>query len=201
VNYPPPAILRSVGVGHTLSSAVTDHLLASRIVVLGGEVDDETANRLTAHLLLLAAEDDSADISFYVSSPGGSMTAAMAVHDTMRYVRPDVATWGLGSVAGMGQFLLSSGARGKRYALPTTRVLMHQPTASVSGTTSDVVAEAELLVRWKHQIAELTAEQTGQSVERVTSDADRDRWFTAEEAREYGFVDEVVSPTSPTRAD
>jgi ATP-dependent Clp protease protease subunit len=203
MQYPPPAVLRSAGLGHTLSGAVADQLLGSRILVLGGEVDDEAANRLTARLLLLTAEDADADITLYISSPNGvgssndSLTAAMAIHDTMRHVEPDVATWGLGSVVGVGQFLLSSGARGKRRALPSTRVLMRQPTARIEGSATDITAQAELLTRWRRQIAELTAAHTGHTVERVLADSERDHWFTAPEALEYGLVDEIVTPARP----
>jgi ATP-dependent Clp protease protease subunit len=188
---------------------VADHLLDSRIVVLGAELDDEVANRVAAQLLLLAAADAQADISLYVSSPdlgtpghssagSGSpvdaLTAAMVIHDTMRHVEPDVATWGLGAVVGLAQFLLSAGAPGKRYALPNTRVLMRQPTARVDGTASDITTRAEVLTAWKQQIAELTAAQTGQTVERILADSDHDHWFTAQEAQEYGLVDQVVNP-------
>lgn len=201
MNYPPPSVVRSAGFGRTLSAAVADQLLGSRIVVLGGDVDDDAANRITAQLFLLAAEDAEADISCYVSSPigsiggtaGDSVTAAMAIHDAMAHVEPDVATWGLGSVAGMGQFLLSSGTPGKRYALPNTRVLMRQPSATVEGTATDITARAEEFGRWRRQIAELTAAQTGQTVERITADSDHDHWFSAEEALAYGFVDKIVS--------
>ncbi|WP_275528137.1 ATP-dependent Clp protease proteolytic subunit [Saccharomonospora piscinae] len=170
-----------------------DQLLRSRIVFLGSEVTDEVANRITAQLLLLAAEDGQRDISFYVNSPGGSVTAGMAIYDTMQLIAPDVQTWGMGFVASMGQFLLSSGARGKRYLLPNTRVLMHQPSAGVSGTATDIAIQAGAFAEAKRRIAELTAEQTGQPVDRIVADADRDRWFTANEALEYGFADHIVS--------
>ncbi len=175
------------------SDPVFDQLLRSRIVFLGSEVTDEVANRITAQLLLLAAEDGQRDISFYVNSPGGSVTAGMAIYDTMQLIAPDVQTWGMGFVASMGQFLLSSGARGKRYLLPNTRVLMHQPSAGVSGTASDIAIQAGAFAEAKRRIAELTAEQTGQPVDRIVADADRDRWFTAKEALEYGFADHIVS--------
>jgi ATP-dependent Clp protease protease subunit len=170
-----------------------DRLLGQRIVVLGQEVDDEIANRICAQLLLLAAEDPAADIAFHINSPGGSVTAGMAIMDTMEYVECDVATYAVGMAASMGQFLLSAGARGKRYALPHAAVLMHQPTAGVGGVTSDVVIQAERLARLKRQMAELTAGHTGQPVERIVADADRDRWFTAQEAKEYGLVDQVIT--------
>ncbi|HEX3590487.1 MAG TPA: ATP-dependent Clp protease proteolytic subunit [Pseudonocardiaceae bacterium] len=186
--------------GMTFNDAVFDQLLESRIVFLGSEVDDDVANRITGQLLLLAAADPAEDITFYINSPGGSVTAGMAIYDTMRLVEPDVATWGLGFVASMGQFLLSSGTPGKRYALPNTRVVMHQPSGGVGGTATDISIRAAVLGQMKLRMAELTAEQTGQTVERITADADRDRWFTAQEALDYGFIDHIVTrpPTAPT---
>ena len=185
--------MRSGTAGLTLNDSVYERLLRERIVFLGSEVDDDIANRITAQLLLLAAEDPSKDITFYINSPGGSVTAGMAIYDTMQHIEPDVATWAMGMAASMGQFLLSSGAPGKRYALPHARIMMHQPSGGVGGTASDIAIRAEILGKWKLEMAELTAEQTGQTVDRITTDADRDRWFTAEEAREYGFVDHVVT--------
>jgi ATP-dependent Clp protease protease subunit len=175
------------------NDSLYDRLLDQRIVVLGKEVDDEIANRICAQLLLLAAEDPTADISIHINSPGGSVTAGMAVLDTMDHIECDVATYAVGMAASMGQFLLSAGTRGKRYALPRAAVLMHQPSSGVGGTESDIVIQAERLARLKRQMAELTAEHTGQPVERIVADFDRDRWFTATEARDYGLVDHVIS--------
>lgn len=169
-----------------------DRLLGDRIVFLGAEVTDEVANRITAQLLVLAAQDPVEDITLYVNSPGGSVTAGMAIYDTMQLVEPSVATWGLGFVASMGQFLLSSGAPGKRHLLPNTRVVMHQPSAGVRGVATDIAIQAEVFGAMKRRIAEITARQTGQSVERITADADRDRWFDAEQALAYGLVDHIV---------
>src|ERR1700755_2989583 len=152
--------------GLSLTDSVFEQLLRSRIVFLGSEVDDDVANRITGQLLLLAAEDATKDITFYINSPGGSVTAGMAIYDTMRLIRPDVATWGLGFVASMGQFLLSSGTPGKRYALPHTRIVMHQPSGGVGGTATDVVIRARVLGHMKRMMAQLTAEQTGQTVAR-----------------------------------
>ncbi len=177
---------------NTLDDTVYERLLRERIIFLGSEVDDEVANRLTGQLLLLAAEDSEADITFYINSPGGSVTAGMAIYDTMQLVEPDVSTWALGFAASMGQFLLSSGTPGKRYALPNASILMHQPSAGVGGVAADVAIRAAAFAQMKRRMAELTAERTGQTLDRITSDADRDRWFTATEAREYGFVDHVV---------
>jgi ATP-dependent Clp protease protease subunit len=186
-------MMRSATAGLTLNDSVYERLLRERIVFLGSEVDDDIANRITAQLLLLAAEDPEKEITFYINSPGGSVTAGMAIYDTMQLIEPDVATWAMGMAASMGQFLLSSGTPGKRYALPHARIMMHQPSGGVGGTASDIAIRAEILGKWKLEMAELTADQTGQTVERITADADRDRWFTADEARDYGFVDHVVT--------
>jgi ATP-dependent Clp protease protease subunit len=190
--------MRSSTAGLTLNDSVYERLLRERIVFLGSEVDDDIANRITAQLLLLAAEDPEKDITFYINSPGGSVTAGMAIYDTMQLVEPDVQTWAMGLAASMGQFLLSSGTPGKRYALPHARIMMHQPSAGIGGTASDIAIRAEVYAKWKLEMAQITAEQTGQALEKVTADADRDAWFTAEEAREYGFIDHVVSRATQT---
>jgi ATP-dependent Clp protease, protease subunit len=173
--------------------SVYQQLLRDRIVFLGSEVNDEVANRIIAQLLLLAADDPVKDITFYINSPGGSVTAGMAIYDTMQLVKPNVSTYGLGFVASMGQFLLSSGAPGKRYLLPNTRIVMHQPSAGISGAATDIAIQAEVFGKMKRRIAEITSRQTGQTVERITADADRDRWFDADEALAYGFVDHIVT--------
>ena len=178
------------------SESVRDRLLEERIVFLGQPVDDDVANRITSELLLLAAHDPAREITFYINSPGGSVTAGMAIYDTMQLIRPDVSTWALGFAASMGQFLLSAGAPGKRYALPNARILMHQPSAGLSGVQSDIAVQAAAFSSMKRRIAELTARHTGRTVEQITADADRDRWFTADEARSYGLVDHVVQPGS-----
>jgi ATP-dependent Clp protease, protease subunit len=177
----------------SLSDVVFDRLLGERIVFLGSAVDDDVANRITAQLLLLAAEDPKREITFYINSPGGSVTAGMAIYDTMQLIEPDVSTWAVGFAASMGQFLLSSGTPGKRYALPHAKIVMHQPSAGIGGTASDIAIQAEQFRLTKREIAGLTAEQTGHPVEQIEKDADRDRWFTAEEAKSYGFVDHVVT--------
>jgi ATP-dependent Clp protease, protease subunit len=171
---------------------VLDRLLEERIVFLGREVDDEIANRISAQLLLLSAQDPDRDITLYINSPGGSVTAGMAIYDTMQLITPDVATWAVGFAASMGQFLLSAGTPGKRFALPHARILMHQPSAGVGGNATDVAIRAGVFGQMKREIAELTARHTGQPVETITADADRDRWFTAQEARDYGLVDHVA---------
>lgn len=185
--------MRSPGQGMNLSDSVYDRLLWERIIVLGQQVDDAIANQICAQLLLLSAENPEKDIVLYINSPGGSVTAGMAIFDTMQYVDCDVVTVAMGLAASMGQFLLSAGERGKRYALPHSRIMMHQPSAGVGGTESDIAIQAELFRRHKQEMAQLISEHTGQPLERVVADSDRDRWFTAEEALEYGFVDHVVS--------
>lgn len=172
---------------------VLDRLLEERIVFLGREVDDEIANRISAQLLLLAAQDPDRDITMYINSPGGSVTAGMAIYDTMRLVRPDVATWAIGFAASMGQFLLTAGAPGKRHALPHARILMHQPSAGIGGAATDIAIRAGVYAQMKREIAEITAGHTGQSVETITADSDRDHWFTAAEAQAYGLVDHVIA--------
>ena len=186
----PLARTQTPGMG--LDDQIYNRLLKDRIIFLGAEVRDENANAICAQLLLLAAEDPDKDIYLYINSPGGSVTAGMAIYDTMQYVQPDVATLAMGLAASMGQFLLSAGAKGKRYALPHSRVMMHQPLGGIGGTASDIKIQAELILHMKKQMAELIAEQTGQPVETIERDSDRDRWFTAEQALEYGLVDQVV---------
>ena len=175
-----------------LNDHIYNRLLRERIIWLGSEVRDENANAICAQMMLLAAEDPDKDIYLYINSPGGSITAGMAIYDTMQYIQPDVATVVVGMAASMGQFLLSSGAKGKRYATPHARVMMHQPSGGIGGTASDIKIQAEQMLHIKKQMAELIADHTGQSVDQIERDSDRDRWFTAEEAREYGLVDKVV---------
>lgn len=172
---------------------VSQRLLKERIVVLGQEVDDEICNRICGELLLLAADDPDRDITLYINSPGGSVFAGMALFDMMQFVPCDVATVAMGFAASMGQFLLSAGAPGKRYALPHARIVMHQPLGGIGGTASDIQIQAESLLYTKKLMAELIAQHTGQPLERIEADSDRDAWFTAQEALEYGFVDHVVS--------
>jgi len=179
--------------GLNLNDSVFERLLRERIIFLGTEVNDDIANRLCAQILLLSAEDPTRDISLYINSPGGSVTAGMAIYDTMTYAPCDIATYGMGLAASMGQFLLTAGTKGKRYALPHARILMHQPSAGVGGTAADITIQAEQFARTKRDLAELNAQHTGQSLERIQKDSDRDRWFDAQEALEYGFVDHVIT--------
>lgn len=191
--------------GDTLPSRFDDHLAAQlldqRIIVLGTQVDDVSANRVCAQLLLLSAADPRTDISLYINSPGGSVTAGLAIYDTLRLIPNDVSTLAMGFAASMGQFLLTVGARGKRFALPNARIMMHQPSAGIGGTAADVEIQAENLLYTKQAIERITAEHTGQSVETIARDGDRDRWFTAEQAREYGIVDQVVESLADIRPD
>ena len=167
-------------------------LLRHRIIFLGQQVDDDIANRICAEILLLSAEDDKRDIFLYINSPGGSVYAGMAIYDVMQYVPNDVATYAMGMAASMGQFLLTAGTRGKRYALPHATILMHQPSGGIGGTASDIRIQAEQMLYIKRTLFERTAFHTGQPIEQIEKDADRDRWYTAEEAQEYGFVDHVI---------
>ena len=172
---------------------IYQQLLKQRIVFLGQQVDDTIANSLAAQILYLAGQDSEKDIWLYINSPGGSVTAGMAIYDTMQFVKPDIATVCLGLGASMGQFLLTAGAPGKRYALPHARVLMHQPSAGVQGQAVDIAIQAENLIKIKQEMAELIAEHSGQTAEQITEDSDRDRWFSAEEAKDYGLLDHVIS--------
>ena len=167
-------------------------LLKERIIFLGTQVEDQSANLICAQLLLLQADDPQRDIALYINSPGGSVTAGLAIYDTMQYVSCDVATVCLGLAASMGQFLLCAGAPGKRYALPHSRILMHQPSGQMQGQAADIAIQAEQIIYLKRMMAERIAFHTGQNVERIEADSDRDRWFTAEEAQEYGFIDQVI---------
>ncbi len=171
---------------------VYDRLLRERIIFLGSEVNQETANLVCAQLLLLEAEDPERDIALYINSPGGSVTDGLAIYDTMQYVSCDVSTICLGLAASMGQFLLCAGTKGKRYALPHSRILMHQPSGQMQGHAADIAIQAEQIIYLKRMMAERIAFHTGQTVERIEADFDRDRWFTAEEAKEYGFIDAVI---------
>lgn len=180
------------GSGLNLGDSVYERLLHERIIFLGTQVDDEIANKLCAQILLLSAEDPTRDISLYINSPGGSVTAGMAIYDTMKYSPCAISTYGMGLAASMGQFLLSGGTKGKRYALPHARIMMHQPSAGVGGTAADIAIQAEQFAQTKREMAELIAEHTGQTFEQITKDSDRDRWMTAQQAKEYGIVDHVI---------
>ncbi|MCT9075885.1 ATP-dependent Clp protease proteolytic subunit [Streptomyces fulvoviolaceus] len=189
--------------GDTPPTRFDDHLaaqlLAQRIVLLGTQVDEVSANRICTQLLILSAEDPRTDISLYINSPGGSVHAGLAIYDTMRLIPNDVSTLAMGFAASMGQFLLCGGTPGKRYALPNARIMMHQGSAGVGGTTADIEIQAENLEHTKVTMERLIAENTGHSPEAIARDGDRDRWFTAEEAREYGMVDRVLESLADVR--
>lgn len=171
---------------------LSQRLLKERILVLGQEVDDEICNRLCGEMLLLAAEDPHRDITLYINSPGGSVTAGMALYDMMQFVPCDVATVAMGFAASMGQLLLCAGTPGKRYVLPNARIVMHQPLGGIGGSASDIQIQAENLLYTKRRLAEITAQHTGRPLEQIQADSDRDRWFTAQEALAYGFVDHMA---------
>ncbi|MFF6996378.1 ATP-dependent Clp protease proteolytic subunit [Streptomyces sp. NPDC008313] len=198
-----PALAPRAEESDTPATRFDDHLaaqlLGQRIVFLGTQVDEVSAHRVCAQLLLLSAEDSRTDISLYINSPGGSVTAGLAIYDTMRLIPNDVSTLAMGFAASMGQFLLSVGTRGKRFALPNARIMMHQPSAGIGGTAADIEIQAQNLEFTKKAIERITAEHTGQSEETISRDGDRDRWFTAEQAREYGMVDRVVESLDDVR--
>ena len=185
--------MRSGASGLNLIDSVYERLLAERIIFLGTQVDDDIANRLCAQILLLSAEDPTKDINLYINSPGGSVTAGMAIYDTMVLAPCDVATYAMGLAASMGEFLFAAGTRGKRYALPHARIMMHQPSAGIGGSAADIAIQAEQFALTKKEMNRLNAEFTGQTLDRIETDADRDRWFTAPEALEYGFVDHIIT--------
>lgn len=176
-----------------LDGHIYQRLLKERIVFLGSEVRDQNSNALCAQLLLLNAEDPEADIFFYINSPGGSVDSGLAIYDTMQFISNDVATVSLGLAASMGQFLLASGTKGKRYALPNARIMMHQPSGGIGGSASDIRIQAEQSLLLKKRLNELQAKHTGQAIEKIEEDADRDRWFTPAEAKDYGFIDHVIT--------
>ena len=183
------------------TDSIFNRLLKDRMIWLGSEVKDENANIICAQMLMLAAEDPKKDIWLYINSPGGSITAGMAIYDTMQLIEPDVATIAVGMAASMGQFLLSSGTPGKRYITSHARVLMHQPSGGVGGTATDVRINAELIMDMKKTLSELTAKQTGHTVEEIYRDNEYDHWFTAQQALEYGFVDKIVTTPASMRGE
>jgi len=187
-----PPVVAQNGTGMEPSADIYARLLKNRIVFLGSEVNDQVANFTTAQMLYLEAEDPEADIWLYINSPGGSVTAGMAIYDTMQFVSPDVGTICMGLAASMGQFLLCAGEHGKRFALPHARIMMHQPSAGLQGQASDIAIQAEQLKYIKALLAERIAEHTGQTPEQINLDSDRDRWFTASEAQDYGLIDDVI---------
>ena len=189
----PPQARGADSLSGNLDDSVFNRLLKERIIFLGSEVNDQVGNRICAQLLLLAAEDDERDINLYINSPGGSVSAGMAIYDTMQFVRNDVVTIAMGMAASMGQLLLCAGTKGKRYALPHARIMMHQPSGGIGGTASDIAIQAEQMLYTKRMFQERVAFHTGQDQPVIEADSDRDRWFTAEEAKDYGFIDKVIT--------
>jgi ATP-dependent Clp protease protease subunit len=183
-----------------LDESVYNRLLKERIIVLGSEVTDQVANRICAQLLLLAAEDPTRDINLWINSPGGSVYSGMAIYDTMQFITNDVATVAMGMAASMGQLLLCAGTKGKRYALPHARIMMHQPSGGIGGTAADIAIQAEQMLYTKRMFQDRVAFHTGQAPAQIEADSDRDRWFTADEARDYGFIDKVITGASQVPA-
>lgn len=186
--------LRGTGGSMTgFGDMLDERLLRERIIWLEGEVRDENSNRIAKQLQVLAAEDPDKDITLYINSPGGSITAGMVIYDTMQLIPNDITTIAMGLAASMGQFLLCAGAAGKRYATPNTRIMMHQPLGGIGGTASDIKIQAEQMLFIKKRMAQLIAEHSGQTLEQIEADSDRDRWFTPEDAKVYGLIDHVYS--------
>jgi len=192
---------QSKDMGSSPQLEVFNRLLQDRIVVLGTEVEDNVANMIIAQLLYLEGQDDGKDISLYINSPGGVITSGMAIYDTMQFIRCDVSTICMGLAASMGQFLLCSGAAGKRYALPHARIMMHQPHGGVRGQAADIAIQAEQMAYVRRIMAERIAHHTGQPLDQIERDSDRDRWFTAEEAKDYGQIDHVIERRGQAGSD
>ncbi len=195
-----PAIQAMAGPsGDVAGQDVWQRLLRNRIVYLGTQVDAESANLVCAQLLLLSAEDADKEIAFYINSPGGSVSDGLAIYDTMQLIPNAVSTVCLGMAASMGQFLLCAGSPGRRFALPHSRVMMHQPSGALQGQAADIAIQAEQIIYLKRMLAERISHHTGQPVEQIETDSDRDRWFTASEAKEYGFIDQVIESTNQVK--
>lgn len=187
-----PYVIEQTGRGER-SYDIYSRLLKDRIVMLSGEVNDAVASTIVAQLLFLEAEDPEKDIYFYINSPGGVVTAGMAIYDTMNYIRPNVVTICIGQAASMGAFLLSSGEKGKRYALPHARIMIHQPLGGAQGQATDIEIQAKEILRMKKELNEILAKNTGQKISVVEKDTDRDNFMSAQEAKEYGMIDEVLT--------
>lgn len=173
---------------------IYSRLLKDRIIFLGGEIDDDTANLVVAQMIFLEADDPDKDISLYINSPGGSVTAGMAIYDTMQYIKCDVSTICVGMAASMGAFLLAAGAKGKRKALPNSEIMIHQPLGGARGQATDVAIQAEQLIKIKKKMNEILSQRTGQPFEKVALDTERDNYMSAEAAKDYGIVDEIIPP-------
>jgi ATP-dependent Clp protease protease subunit len=179
---------------------IYSRLLKERIIFLGTAIDDNVANIVIAQLLFLQSEDSSSDISLYINSPGGSVSAGLAIYDTMQHIKPDVSTICVGMAASMGAFLLACGQKGKRFALPNSRVMIHQPSGGFQGTAADIEITANEIIKIRHQLNKILAEKTGQKVDKIASDSDRDFWMSSDEAKKYGLVDKVVEKVSEKKA-
>ena len=197
---PPQAPQMRAAAARSFDDNVYSRLLQDRIIFLGTQVDDDIANKISAQLLLLSAEDPTRDINLYINSPGGSVSAGLAIYDTMQFIECDVATVAMGLAASMGQFLLCAGTKGKRYALPHARIMMHQPSGGIGGSAADIAIQAENMLWTKKVLQERIADHTGQDFATIERDSDRDRWFTANEAKDYGFVDHVVASAAQVPA-
>src|ERR687894_1144069 len=193
LHIPASPVLRGSQLSGNLDDTVFNRLLKERIIFLGSEVTDQVANRICAQLLLLSAEDPERDINLWINSPGGSVYSGMAIYDTMQFIDNDVSTVAMGMAASMGQLLLCAGTKGKRYALPHARIMMHQPSGGMGGTASDIAIQAEQMLYTKRMFQERVAHHTNQTVAQIEADSDRDRWFTASEAKDYGFIDKVYA--------
>ena len=191
-----PTLRGGDSISGNLDDSVYNRLLRERIIFLGSEVTDQVANRICAQLLLLSAEDPDRDINLWINSPGGSVYSGMAIYDTMQFIDNDVSTVAMGMAASMGQLLLCAGTKGKRYALPHARIMMHQPSGGMGGTAADIAIQAEQMLYTKRMFQERVAFHTGQDQAQIEADGDRDRWFTAEQAKEYGFIDHVITATA-----
>jgi ATP-dependent Clp protease, protease subunit len=194
-----PTVVEQTGMGERAYDLFS-RLLKDRIVILGSAVTDEVAGIIAAQFLFLEAEDPEKDIHFYINSPGGSVTAGLAVYDTMQYIRPDVSTLCVGQAASMGALLLAAGAKGKRYALPHARIMIHQPWGGVEGQASDIGIHAREMLRVREDLNQILSKHTGQTLTRIEQDTDRDRFLSSQEAREYGLIDEVVVSRAPRKA-
>ncbi len=175
---------------------IYSRLLKDRVIFLGSPIDDSVANTVIAQLLFLAAEDPDKDISLYINSPGGSITAGMAIYDTIQYIRPDISTIAIGMAASMGAFLLAAGTKGKRFALPNSEIMIHQPLGGAQGQASDIQIHAKRILEMKDKLNEILAERTGQAIEKIAIDTDRDNFLSAEEAKNYGIIDNIIT-TAP----
>jgi ATP-dependent Clp protease protease subunit len=187
-----PYVIEQTGQGER-SYDIYSRLLKDRIIFLGEQIDDYLASLIVAQLLFLEAEDGTKDINMYINSPGGSVTAGLAIYDTMQYIKPDVSTICVGMAASMGSFLLTAGAKGKRFALPNSEILIHQPLGGVQGQAEDIKIHADHIIRTREKLNKILAERTGQSIERIAIDTDRDNFMTADQAEDYGLIDKVIT--------